>query len=250
VGRELSVGDVTALTVYMAAQETPTDAASLAASGHAQAIGAEDLARVASGRKVFEALGCATCHTPEMPLLNTRFEEPTLRGRGQYYDAALTALDPDYDPKRPFAFDLLQDAQPPRADARAGGGATIRLYGDLKRHAMGRLLADPAGSSDSAGANLGPVMHDGKVVAVPADQFLTAELWGVGNTGPWLHDNRAGTLREAIVLHGEDAPPAVSAAGRSEAQESREAFVKASAADQEALVAFLLSLRTFSPEKP
>ena len=250
VGRELSVGDVTALTVYMAAQETPTDAASLVASGHVQAIGAEDLARVASGRKVFEALGCATCHTPEMPLLNTRFEEPTLRGRGQYYDAALTALDPDYDPKRPFAFDLLQDAQPPRADARAGGGATIRLYGDLKRHAMGRLLADPAGSSDSAGADLGPVMHDGKVVAVAADQFLTAELWGVGNSGPWLHDNRAGTLREAIVLHGEDAPPAVGAAGRSEAQESRDAFVKAAAADQDALAAFLLSLRTFSPEKP
>ena len=45
-------------------------------------------------------------------------------------------------------------------------------------------------------------------------------------------------------------PPAVGAAGRSEAQESRDAFVKASAADQEALVAFLLSLRTFSPEKP
>ena len=37
--------------------------------------------------------------------------------------------------------------------------------------------------------------------------------------------------------------------GRSEAQESRDAFVKASAADQNALVAFLLGLRTFSPEK-
>ena len=88
------------------------------------------------------------------------------------------------------------------------------------------------------------------MVAIPADQFLTAELWGVGNTGPWLHDNRAGTLREAVVLHGEDAPPAVGAPGRSEAQEARDAFVKASAADQESLIAFLLSLRTFSPEKP
>ena len=84
---------------------------------------------------------------------------------------------------------------------------------------------------------------------IPADHFLTAELWGVGNTGPWLHDNRAGTLREAILLHGEDAPPPVGAAGRSEAQEARDAFVKAPAASQDAVIAFLLSLRTFSPEK-
>ena len=84
---------------------------------------------------------------------------------------------------------------------------------------------------------------------IPADHFLTAELWGVGNTGPWLHDNRAGTLREAILLHGEDAPPAVGAPGRSEAQEARDAFVKAPAADQEAVGSFLLSLRTFSPEQ-
>ena len=249
VGRELSVGDITAMTVYMAAQETPTEAGSMATLGYAQALSADDAGRVEAGRKVFAALGCATCHTPEMPLLNTRFEEPTLRGRGQYYDAALARLDPAYDPKRPFAFDILQEAQPPRAEARAGGGATIRLYGDLKRHAMGRLLADPAGTSDSIGADLEPLKHEGKVVSIPADQFLTAELWGVGNTGPWLHDNRAGTLREAVVLHGEDTPPAAGSPGRSEAQEARDAFVKAPAADQESLIAFLLSLRTFSPEK-
>jgi hypothetical protein len=249
VGRELSVGDITAMTVYMAAQETPTEAGALATLGYVQPVGADDAGRVEAGRKIFAALGCATCHTPEMPLLNTRFEEPTLRGRGQYYDAALSRLDPGYDPKRPFAFDILQQAQPPRAEARAGGGATIRLYGDLKRHAMGRLLADPAGTSESIGADLEPLKYDGKAVTIAAEQFLTAELWGVGNTGPWLHDNRAGTLREAVVLHGEDAPPEAGSAGRSEAQEARDAFVRAPATDQESLVAFLLSLRTFSPEK-
>ncbi len=249
VGRELSVGDITAMTVYMAAQETPTEADALATLGYVKALDADDAGRVEAGRKVFAAIGCTACHTPEMPLLNTRFEEPTLRGRGQYYDASLAKLDPAYDPKRPFVLDLLKEAQPPRAEARAGGGATIRLYGDLKRHSMGRALADAAGPSEAIGADLEPVKLQGKVVMVPADQFLTAELWGVGNTGPWLHDNRAGTLREAVVLHGEDAPPAVGAPGRSEAQESRDAFVKAAAADQDALIAFLLSLRTFSPEK-
>ena len=87
VGRELSVGDITAMTVYMAAQETPTEAGTLATLGYVQPLSADDAGRVEAGRKVFAALGCATCHTPEMPLLNTRFEEPTLRGRGQYYDA-------------------------------------------------------------------------------------------------------------------------------------------------------------------
>src|SRR5262249_1719601 len=79
--------------------------------------------------------------------------------------------------------------------------------------------------------------------------FLTAVLWGVGNTGPWLHDNRAGSLREAVLLHGEDTPVAVGAPGRSEAQEARDAFKALAPADQDALVAFLSSLRTFAPPR-
>ena len=249
VGRELSVGDVTAMTVYSAAQETPVELGQLASLGYVKEPSPEDAARVEAGRRAFAQVGCASCHTPQMPLLNTRFEEPTLRGNGHYYDAALAKLDPDYDPKRPFAFDILKDAQPPRAEPRPEGGAIIRLYGDLKRHAMGRALADPAGPSESFGADSQPLKVNGKAVMIPADHFLTPELWGVGNTGPWLHDNRAGTLREAILLHGEDAPPPVGAPGRSEAQGARDAFMKQSAADQDAILAFLLSLRTFSPEK-
>jgi hypothetical protein len=249
VGREFSVGDITAMTVYTAAQETPTAVERLASLGYIAAPGADDMSRVEAGRKTFVAMGCASCHTPEMRLANTRFEEPTTRGNGHYYDAALAALDKGYDPKRPFAFDVLRDAQAPRAEDAPGGGAVIRLYGDLRRHAMGRVLADPAGPTESSGPDLEPLKYNGTPVMIPADQFLTPELWGVGNTGPWLHDNRAGTLREAILLHGEDAPPPVGAAGRSEAQEARDAFVKGTAADQDAVVAFLLSLRTFSPEQ-
>jgi Di-haem oxidoreductase, putative peroxidase len=247
VARELSVGDVTAMTVYTAALETPTTLARLAALGYARPLTSAETAQIAAGRAAFDAIGCAACHTPEMRLTNTRFEEPTLRGNGNYYDRALAARDPDYDPKRPFAFDLLRDAKPPRVEPAAGGGATVRLYGDLKRHAMGRLLADPGGPDSPDMADGESLKYDGKPVMIPADQFLTAELWGVGNTGPWLHDNRAGTLREAILLHGEDAPPAPGGPGRSEAQEARDAFKAQPAAGQTAIVAFLKSLRTFSP---
>jgi len=52
-----------------------------------------------------------------------------------------------------------------------------------------------------------------------------------------------------VLLHGEDAPPAVGAAGRSEAQEARDAFKALAPADQDALVAFLSSLRTFAPPR-
>jgi len=77
--------------------------------------------------------------------------------------------------------------------------------------------------------------------------FLTPELWGVGNTGPWLHDGRAGTLEEAVLLHGEDQPPAAGDPGRSEAQEARDAFKALPAQERQALLTFLRSLQTFSP---
>ena len=250
VVRELSVGDVTAMTVYMAALETPTEFARLAALGHVQPPTAQQTSLIDKGRVVFGEAGCATCHTPAMHLGHTKFEEPTARGNGNYYDHTIAAHDTNYDTKRPFTIDVLKDAYKPRLEGDPKGGATVRLYGDLKRHAMGRLLADPAGPSDTITSDLAPLKWDGTPVTIPADTFLTPELWGVGNTGPWLHDNRAGTLKEAVLLHGEDAPPAAGQPGRSEAQESRDAFKALVPADQDALIAFLTSLRTFSvPER-
>jgi len=250
VERELSVGDITAMTIYTAAQETPAEVERLAAMGLVAAPSPIDVARIAAGRAAFAAIGCAACHTPEMRLENTVFEEPTTRGGGNYYDSTLAARDPGYDPARPFRFNLATDAEAPRLEPHPEGGAVVRLYGDLKRHAMGRRLADPAGPSESGRADFDPLLHDGKPVMIPADQFLTAELWGVGNTGPWLHDGRAGTLREAVLLHGEDEPPVAGDPERSEAQESRDAFVALSEAEQKTVITFLRSLVTFSANAP
>jgi CxxC motif-containing protein (DUF1111 family) len=97
--------------------------------------------------------------------------------------------------------------------------------------------------------SLAPLQFEGKPSGVAASEFLTPELWGVGNTGPWLHDDRAGTLAEAILYHGEDSPPAPGQKGRSEAQEARDAYVKLSPEDQRALVAFLKSLVNYSSEE-
>jgi mono/diheme cytochrome c family protein len=248
VSRELSVGDITAMTISNAAQEAPTELARVAALGVVPAPDAAGKGMVDRGRTLFGQVGCASCHVPEMRLADTVFEEPTKRGAGQYVDAFLAGKDPDYDPTRPVRFDLLKDSQEPRIEAHPEGGAVVRLYGDLKRHDMGRRLADPAPVGVLT-VSLAPLQFEGKPAGVPASEFLTPELWGVGNTGPWLHDDRAGTLAEAITLHGEDSPPKAGQPGRSEAQEARDAYLKLSPDDQRALVAFLKSLVNYSSEE-
>jgi hypothetical protein len=248
VARELTVGDITAMTIYNASQETPQGVERLASLGMVAKPDAAALAHVEQGRTLFTRVGCASCHRPELRLQNTVFEEPTKRGNGHYLDGFLASKEPAYDPARPVRVDMLKDAQPPRVEPSPDGGAIVRLYGDLKWHHMGRQLEEGAagGVFDST---LAPLQVDGKPYVVPTDVFLTAELWGVGSTSPYLHDDRAGTLKEAILLHGEDKPPPPGDAGRSEAQEARDAFAALSAGEQAAVVSFIKSLVNFSPER-
>jgi CxxC motif-containing protein (DUF1111 family) len=83
----------------------------------------------------------------------------------------------------------------------------------LKRHDMGAQLAESTG---------GPLDR----------QFITARLWGIADTAPYLHDGRATTLTDAILLHG------------GEAQAARDGFAALSPQGRLALLAFLRSLRT------
>jgi CxxC motif-containing protein (DUF1111 family) len=62
---------------------------------------------------------------------------------------------------------------------------------------------------------------------------MTAELWGVGSTAPYLHDGRASTLTEAILGHDGDAAA------------SRAAFRSLPTADQADLITFLNNLVLF-----
>jgi CxxC motif-containing protein (DUF1111 family) len=62
------------------------------------------------------------------------------------------------------------------------------------------------------------------------EEIRTPPLWGVRLRAPFLHDGRASTLRQATELHS------------GESTRSRGAFEKLSAAEQSALLAFLLTL--------
>ena len=99
---------------------------------------------------------------------------------------------------------------------------TIKPYTDLLLHDMGAGLADTYAEGQARG-NL----------------WRTAPLWGIGYTDKvmansarvgYLHDGRARNLSEAILWHG------------GEADRARQRFEALSAADREAVLAFLRSL--------
>ena len=91
------------------------------------------------------------------------------------------------------------------------------VFADLKRHDMGPGLTEFFGH--------------------PLDnQFTTARLWGVADTAPYMHDGRALTLGEAILMHG------------GEARAARDKYAALVEKDQARLLNFLLSLRT--PKNP
>ncbi len=244
IENEFSIGDITAVTIYIGTQEIPTTTTRLVSESLRAPPAAATSAAAERGAQLFETLGCAGCHLPELHLEDPVFEEPTRRGGGFYFDTAIDPVATNLDPDRPFKVHLVQQGDFPRLLPADAGGARASLFGDLKRHNMGALLADaqPTSVNDARGE---PLVLGGSPVEVAESVFLTAELWGVGSTGPWLHDGRAGTLREAILLHGAAAPPPIGDPARSEAQEARDEFAALSEDDAAAVVEFLKSLVLF-----
>jgi len=144
---------------------------------------------------------------------------------------------PDYVMPLSAPATVLTNLQIPRLPANPNGTVDVPLFSDLQTHEMGSCLSDPtmwhgsplpAQGTDVAGINTVP------------SQFLTRPLWGVADTGPWLHDGRARSLREAILLHGDTSDP--QCAGSS-AEPVIKVFRALSPQDQQAVVRFLLTLR-------
>ena len=163
-------------------------------------------ARRERGFTAFRDIGCATCHVPE---LETRSTHLPFRFPAVPTDSQVNVF---------YSADLAKN--PAKFETNHKGGIRVPLFADLKRHEMGEALAE---SFDLADAKRN-------------HEFTTARLWGVADSAPYLHDGRATTLTEAIVMHG------------GEAQGARDAFAELSDARKEALLKFLRSLHT--PENP
>ncbi|MCZ6912403.1 MAG: hypothetical protein O7F72_06315 [Proteobacteria bacterium] len=153
----------------------------------------------------FNAAGCSDCHRPMLtttkPWLDFSFRiVDTVPSANVYYRIDLR--------QRPMGF------------KPSAGGVEVPMFSDLKRHDMGDGLAE-------------------NFVAASGQknrEYITAKLWGVADTAPYLHDGRALTLEEAIALHG------------GEAVSARDQFLGLSVGQQAELIAFLKTLR--NPSRP
>ena len=231
---ELTIGDQTALAVYLAGQPRPVTITELAALGLAPPQSPTEQVAIANGATQFHNAACDSCHKPSLPLNDALFSEPSQSPsyRDATFPAGQNPIARGVDPAFPLTFDLTQDilenvitvgnqvVHLGNHTSDGSGGAIIALFGDLKRHDMGSGLAE---GIDEVGTG--------------AATFLTENLWGVGSTAPYLHDGRATTLTEAILEHG------------GEAAASRTAFQRLATNDQRDLVAFLNNLVVFKSEE-
>ena len=85
VVNELTVGDQTALAIYLAAQPRPVTRLELDRLGLIPALSADERRQIDDGRRLFRATGCASCHTPELRIDDPVFAEPSRSG--YYRDA-------------------------------------------------------------------------------------------------------------------------------------------------------------------
>jgi hypothetical protein len=151
------------------------------------------------GERLFSEIGCAECHVPAMQTHTTHL--------GMRYPEIAS------NPDEHVYMRLNLAGRPTYFERNHQHGITVRMFADLKIHNMGPDLAEFNGDAN----------------------FTTARLWGVADSAPYLHDGRALTLTDAILIHGgtgSDAKPAV------------DNFKGLSEGGQHAVVAFLKTLKS------
>jgi hypothetical protein len=167
------------------------------------------------GRTVFNRIGCASCHVPDLTV---------------EHDRRVADVETVYDPVRGIFNSLFATATPlfnvvddgsgnPPLKVAAGHSFLVRnIFTDFKRH------------------DLGPGFYERNWDGTTQKTFLTRPLWGVGSTGPYGHDGRSITLSEVILRHG------------GEAQAQRDAFAALTDGQADNLLQFLNSLVLFPPD--
>jgi mono/diheme cytochrome c family protein len=171
VSLEIDPGMLTTVVAYLAQLEAP-----VIRPPHDPGL----LDAFAAGRSYFDAVGCAGCHVPTLELDDSKLDA--------------RAPQPPADDRPAFIVDVAKDGDGPKIEPKYAGNTTtylVHLFSDLKRHDMGDALASPAPQG-----------------TIPARMFLTRPLWGLAETAPYLHDGRAPTVQDAIVLHGGEAAAA------------------------------------------
>jgi hypothetical protein len=175
----------------------------------------EDTLATSHGRHLFDRIGCARCHIPDLPIDR---------------DRRVADVETVYDPVRGLFNNLFATATPLHAvtDDRRGLPA-------LKPPLLGRFLVKSI-FTDFKRHDLGPGFHERNYDGTVRREFMTLPLWGVGSTAPYGHYGRSINLREVILRHG------------GEAQRARDGFAGLSPLDQAAVLEFLGALVIFPPD--
>jgi len=167
------------------------------------------------GRKIFNQIGCNSCHIADMTI---------------NHDRRVADVETAFDSMRGIFNTLFATATPLIQDINDGSG-----YPDLKLPLGNSFLVKDI-YTDFKRHDVGPAFYERNWDGTTQTQFMTRPLWGVGTTGPYGHDGRSITLDDVILRHG------------GESQASRDAYVVLKSADQSAVDAFLNSLVLFPPD--
>lgn len=211
INRELTIGDITAASIFQAQLGTPARVEPETAEGRAAAE---------RGEATFAAVGCTTCHVPMLELDSAEFSEPYgLNPAGTWADTSAV-----------YTFDMTREGQSPRLESNGSGGAEVWAFTDLKRH----NLCDPEGVADAIRYYCNEQLAQGRPDqggSPGTEFFLTRKLWDVGNSSPYGHRGDLTTISEAILMHG------------GEARTVRDAFAALPASSQVDVVTFLKTLQ-------
>lgn len=236
---------IAAMTQFVAALPAPTRAAPVDSYHQAQ---------IALGEQRFAAIGCATCHAPNLGPV-----------KGIYSDLLLHDMGPtsiDYSSAEPYRktydYDYEEDSFVAGPSNYHGVVAPIQaidlhpqrefIFTSPERPSKTVTVPIKLGLVDDQLEIQGPAKFKNTLVApnqvlrlkkvvssetIPTNitrEWRTPPLWGVRDSAPYMHDGRAETLLEAIGMH------------EGSATRTRNRFFELSYEEQLAVVAFLESL--------
>ena len=166
-----------------------------------------------------------SCHIPKLPLVDKGwiYSEPSPfnpAGNFRVGDAPTLSVD------------LTSDDLPgPRLKPDAHGIVWVPAFTDLKLHDIttgpSDPNAEPLDQNQPAGS---PKFFAGNT------KFITRKLWGVGNSGPFMHHGKFTTMREAILAHS------------GEALSSRQNFESLTSYDRDCVIEYLKTLQVLPPD--
>ena len=213
---ELTRGDITAVSLYQAAMAVPGQVVP-------NAIAVEEA--IYYGERLFDEVGCASCHRPSLPLDNQGwvYTEPNPynpSGNARVGEIETVSLDLS-----------SADLPGPRLTPDSAGVAWVSAFTDFKLH---DITAGGPGDPNREAIDINEPGGSAEFLAGNS-HFLTKKLWGAANERPYFHHGKLTTLRDATLQH------------HGEASAARERFEALAPREQDYVIEFLKSLQVLPP---